>query len=46
MQRIIKELCLRIIVVDLQKQRQKEKHQLTSPTIMHKTNDTYYFDEI
>lgn len=40
MQRIINELCLRIIVVDLQKQRQKEKHQLTSPAIMNKTNDT------
>ena len=40
MQRIINELCLRIIVVDLQKQRRKEKHQLTSPTIMNKTNDT------
>ena len=40
MQRIINELCLRIIVVDLQKQRQKEKHQLISPTLMNKTNDT------
>ena len=40
MQRIINELCLRIIEVDLQKQRQKEKHQLTSPTLMNKTNDT------
>ena len=39
MQRIINELRLPIIVIDLQKQRQKEKQQLTS-AIMNKTNDT------
>lgn len=38
-QRIINELCLLIIVIDLQKQRQKKKLQLTS-VIMNKTNDT------
>jgi hypothetical protein len=37
--RIINELRLPIIVIDLQKQRQKEKQQLTS-AIMNKTNDT------
>lgn len=40
MQRIINELCFLIIVIDLQKQRQKEKQQLTSPITMNKTNDT------
>lgn len=39
MQRIINGLCLRIIVLDLQKQRQKEKQQLSS-TIVNNTNDT------
>ena len=39
MQRIINELRLPIIVIDLQKQRQKEKQQLTS-AILNKTNDT------
>jgi hypothetical protein len=39
MQRIINELRLPIIVIDLQKQRQKEKQQLNS-AIMNKTNDT------
>jgi hypothetical protein len=39
MQRIINELRLPIIVIDLQKLRQKEKQQLTS-AIMNKTNDT------
>ncbi len=39
MQRIINELRLPIIVIDLQKQLQKEKQQLTS-AIMNKTNDT------
>jgi len=39
MHRIINELRLPIIVIDLQKHRQKEKQQLTS-AIMNKTNDT------
>ncbi len=38
-QRIINELCLRVIAVDLQKQRQKQKQQHMTTATVNKTND-------